>query len=387
MPLAPRLTSAAALRWSLSYAWATLRARPGRAAAPIGVTAVGTTIVVVAAALYAGIVEGTVRWLRALPGDAVVASAEANPVLVQSFVALDRHAVRAVAALPGVGAVHELVSKGAWLGLGTRETFVQLDGILPDDDFGGPLATRAGRARPRLGEIVLDVVAADDLGARLGDRIAVRNPGGRTVTLAVAGISEGGNQVVGSQAFVSRATLALAGLDAPTHLFVESAPGTDAAALRSAIAAIPGVQVFSPATFVEQNLLLPRQIFRPMLGTITALVTAAAVLVIALVLRAESDARREGYALLGALGVPTGHTLVAVATWVLLTAGIGVVAGAATALGLLTVLPAWMPRLAVPVPPPLVVQVGAAAVALALAAAVHPLRAVARTDPGLVFRV
>ncbi|HYR95145.1 MAG TPA: hypothetical protein VEM57_00360, partial [Candidatus Binatus sp.] len=112
--------------------------------------------------LYLGLLDGNVSWLRTLPGDVVV-SEEAAP-LVTTLLQTSRIpdvALQAVRRTPGVRRVDALRGRLVSLDEGAdRYTLVYLVGLRPTQDFAAPVAVMAGRARPRLGEIVVDRVLA-----------------------------------------------------------------------------------------------------------------------------------------------------------------------------------------------------------------------------------
>jgi len=263
---------------------------------------------------------------------------------------------------------------------------VQLVGIRPRSTFGGPVRVLAGRARPRLGEIVVDAVVAGDLGVGLGDRVGVRSAAVRSAKLTVVGIASGGNNVIGSYAFVSRATLALAGMLQPTHLFVVAAAGRDPAALRATLARLPGVRVLTREEFEARNLAFPRQVFGAMVGVLDGTATLVAAAMIAVVLHARSLAQRADYGLLAALGAPARLRYASAVATALVTTGIGTLLGTVVAAGVTRVVPVLIPRFVSALPASLVAGVVVVALAVALAAAAGPVRRLATVDPAFVLR-
>jgi ABC-type antimicrobial peptide transport system permease subunit len=363
-----------------------IRWRPHRLAGPAIVVASTTLTVLVATGFYLGLLDAAVAWLRTLPGDTVIASADGNPAFTEGFSQLSRATVRAVRGTPGVAAVHEVYRQRAWVGHGDRDTWIQLVGIRPDASFGGPLRVVAGRARPLIGEIVVDEVVADDLGVALGDGVKIQSALLGTATLRVVGIASGGNTVIGSYAFVSRATLALGGVLHPSHLFVSAAPGQDVDALRAALATVPAVQILGRAAFEEQNRRFFRQVFGPVIGVIDAVAALAAVVIVAVVLHAGSVARRPDYGLVAALGPPRRLVHGWVVLEALLASALGVAVGAGAGAGLVCAIPRFAPRFVARMPPWLLVAAGVVAIGIGVAAALRPARDAARTDPALVFR-
>lgn len=370
------------MRLALELGWQSLRRRPGRYLAPIIVATAATLVVLCATGFYLGMLDASVAWTDSLPGELVVVATEGNPGLMQAYSDIPDDTVDAVRAAVPDAEVHPLVGQRAWLWRDGRDAWAYVVGIHPKDTFGLPLRVIAGTARPRIGEIVVDEVVARDLGVGLGDAVKVR-----AATLHVSGIASGSNNVIGSIAFVSRATMALAGVPRPTHLFVAVAPGADVAAVAARLAAVPDVRALDRAAFDDSTRSLPQHVFRPVIGVIDGVAIAMAALVIAVVLRAASVERRPEFGLVRALGVPR-RVIAASVVWAtaLATAG-GAAAGVALAAALAALLRHVEPRFVWSMPWWLVAVVGLAVVAVGLFAALQPVRVIGRTDPALVLRV
>ena len=362
--------------------WQSLRRRPGQFLAPIFVAAATTLVVLCASGFYLGMLDATVAWTNTLPGDLVVVATEGNPGMMQAYSDIPDETVEAVrAALPDA-AVHPLVGQRAWLWRNGQDAWAYVVGIHPNDTFGLPLRVIAGRARPKIGEIVVDEVVARDLRVGIGDTIKVR-----AATLHVVGIATGSNNVIGTIAFVSRATMALAGVPRPTHLFVAVAPGADVASVAARLATIPGVRTITRAAFDDSTRSLPRQIFRPVIGVIDSVTIAMAALVIAVVLRSTSMERRAEFGLLRALGVPRRVIAGSVVWATALATGGGTGVGVAAAAALAVLLQHVEPRFVWAMPWRLLVSVVLSVIGVGLLAALQPVRVVGRTDPALVLRV
>ena len=134
---------------ALELAWHELRRRPGRSVAPVVVAAAATLTVLVTTAFYLGMLDATVAWLRTLPGDAVVVSADGTSALMTVYSYLPPAGVKAVRAVEGVARVEALYGDRMWLRYGKRDAWVQMLGVPPRGRFGLPLRMRAGAALPR----------------------------------------------------------------------------------------------------------------------------------------------------------------------------------------------------------------------------------------------
>ncbi|HZP40779.1 MAG TPA: ABC transporter permease [Candidatus Binatia bacterium] len=370
---------------TLELAWETLRRAPGRLAAVALAVAVAVALVVVLGSLYFGLLAGHLEYLRTLPGDVVVC--EAGVPLVTTLLQTSRLPATTadeIRRVPGVRDVVPLYGRVASLGEeADRFALVYLVGLAPDDRFGRPVRVLEGRDHPRTDEILLDRVLARDLGVRVGDRIPVG-----PARLRVGGITSGGNAVLGTYAFVHRDALEFAGAGTPAYLFVTVEPGADPEAVARGIGAgRPHLRAVARVRFDRQKAVPLRQLLLPVIALVVAIAAVVAATVVAVTRLTAALGERETWALLLALGVGRPRVYAAVLLESAAAAGLGVAAGVAGGWAAAKGLAAWEPRFLTTTPGALVLIVAAGALAVSLLAALLPLRAVARLDPALVFRV
>jgi putative ABC transport system permease protein len=365
----------------LRLAWENTRHEPGRLAASAGAVASSVMLVLVAVGLYFGLLDAIVSWPRSLPGALVVAEDGGSATLLHASSRLDEATVAAVRRTPGVAAAHELYGRIAWLARDGRQALAVLVGTDRQDEFGLPARMLAGERHPALGEIVVDRVLAHDLRVGVGDLLPVGN-----ARLEVVGIAAGGNAVLGSYAFVARGTLELAGIRQPGFLFVALAPDADPVAVRARLAALPRVRVFGREEFLRMNQALARQMILPLIAVIVLVTAVVSGNTVALTLWAATIERRAEYGLLVALGLRRSQLYAVAVLQSLLAAAVGCAAGLAGGFAVARLVEWLQPRFVTLVPPAAVALIALGAAAVAVAAAVRPVRAVARIDPALVFR-
>jgi len=238
-----------------------------------------------------------------------------------------------------------------------------------------------GHVRPALAEIVVDRVLAHDLRLGLGDALRIGD-----ARLHVGGIARGGNAVLGSYAFVSRGALELAGVQQPSYLFVEAAPGVRPAALVARIGALPGLTAMSRPAFTRRNQALARQMVLPLIAIIVAITAAVSGNTVALTLYAATIERREEYGLLMALGVPQRRLYGTAVLQSLIASGVGLAGGLAAGRAIAGLIELVQPRFVTVLPVWLCAAIAVGAIAVGLVAAIRPVRALVRIDPVLVFR-
>lgn len=339
-------------------------------------------LVLVATGIYFGILHAIVGYPQTLPGEIVVGEMGASAALLHTSSRLPAGALTALRRTPGVASVTPLYGRLVWLKVHARQALVFLVEVDRTDPFGAPVAVLEGRARPQLNEILIDRVLAHDLWLEVGDELPFGNG-----VLRVGGITDGGNAILATYAFVAKGVLMLGGTTSPSFAFVHPAPGVDRDALLGAISAQAGVQAYRREEFLEENRAITRQVVLPLILILVVLSAAVGGSIVALTLYASTIERREEYGLLKALGVPRGTVLGVVVLESGIATGLGVVGGILAGVALshgiamieprfVTVVPGWLPP---------VLAVGGMLVGLV--AALSPVRAVARIDPGLVFRV
>jgi putative ABC transport system permease protein len=365
----------------LALAWQTVRRQPGRFLALAAVVALPIVLVLVVSAVYVGLLDAMVAYPRSLPGDVVAVESGATPIFMRSGSRLRPDVLEAVRAVPGVARVHPLYGRLVWVQANGRGAFVYVLGVFPDERVGLPRRVLSGTLPAELEEIVVDRVLADDLGLALRNSLRVGE-----ARFRVSGIAEGGNSVIGTFAFANRNALALAGVDTPSHLFVEAAPGVDAVTLRGRVARVPGVRAYTRAAFLDDTLSLARRFYRPILVVIAGLSAAVAGTILALALSGALREQRTDFGLLSALGLSRGQ-LHAAALWqgVIVTA-IGAAAGVVGGQLASSALSSAVPRFATHLPWWLAALTAAGALLTGLVAALLPVRAVAQVDPADVFR-
>jgi putative ABC transport system permease protein len=363
-------------------AWQSVRRQPGRYVAAMGAVASAVMLVFVAGGLYLGLLDAMIRYPRSLPGDIVVAEAGGSATMLHSSSHLPRDAAETVRKIPGVHAAYELYGRLAWLERDGRQALVYLVGVGRRSNFGLAVHMHAGKARPDFDEIVIDEVLAHDLHVRIGDLLRVG-----VSDLRIVGIASGGNAVLGTYAFIQRGTLVLGGVQEPSYLFVSPGPEVTVDELIHRINQEDGMHATTREEFRSANQALARQIVLPLIAIVVGIAVAVGGMIVALTLYRVTMERREEYGLMKALGLPDRAVLGAA------FAQGGIATGAGVVLGLVV---GWLvsvsvalvePRFITAMPTWLTLAVAGGATFAGALASMIPVRAVARIDPALVFRV
>ncbi len=363
-------------------AWQTVRRQPGRYVAATGAVAAAVMLVFIAGGLYLGLLDAMIRYPRSLPGEIVVAEAGGSATMLHSSSRLPQDAAETLRKLPGVQSAYELFGRLAWLERGGRQALVYLVGVGRRSSFGLPVHVRAGKARPEFDEIVIDEVLARDLQVGLDDSIKVG-----VVDLRVVGIASGGNAVLGTYAFVQRGTLVLGGIQEPSYVFVRPGPEVTIDELIARIDQEDGMHAMTREAFRAANQALTRQIVLPLIAIVVGIACAVGGTIVSLTLYTVTMERREEYGLMKALGLPERAVLGAAFAQGGIATGAGVAVGLVLGWTLSLVVSLLEPRFVTTMPTWLTLAVTTGAIVAGVLASMIPVRAVARIDPALVFRV
>jgi lipoprotein-releasing system permease protein len=183
-------------------AWRHVRSRPLQSALTIGGVAVGVAVLIVALSLTNGFVDELVSsTLRATPHVSL------QPWSADGSLPADDALLRMLTDEPEVLAVAPFVAgqalvarrASAALGISARQGYAQLLGIDPDAHarvLDLPALSLAAAAFAQQDGIVLGSSLAAQLGVIDGDEIVLREIGGRTLTLRVAGTFRVGNELI-----------------------------------------------------------------------------------------------------------------------------------------------------------------------------------------------
>ena len=348
----------------------------------VAAIALPVLLVLVTGSVYLGLLDAMTAFPRSVGGDLIVTEAGGSPIFMRSTSRLPHGIEERVAGVPGVARVDPIHGRLVWVDARGRRGLVFLIGLFDDTTVGVPPQVLAGRARPRLGDVLVDRVLAHDLGLTLGMRLEIAG-----ARLRVAGVTAGGNSVLGTFAFANRNALVLAGTVDPSHLVVRLSPDAAVAAVRAGIKRLGGLQVYDASQFVAENQSLARQFYRPLIGIIAGIAALVGGIVLGLALWAAALEHRAEYGLLRAIGCSRWRVY-AVTLWQAgLTTGVGAVLGVVGGALVARLIEAAQPRFVTSVPWWLAVVVAGGALVVGFMAAWVPVRAVTRTDPGLVFRV
>jgi len=283
------------------YALRTLRSQPWRLALTVGGVALCIVLMFFLLAVYRGVADGSVDYIRRNRADFWVLQKNATNILRGSSL-VSASQGEALARLPGVRKVSPVLFLLQTINKDGQVRTIFLTGFEPDIGLGGPPEFVQGRNVRGDDEIVLDRSFARKFGFGLGSRVDLQGH-----RLTVVGISRGTNAFVIQYAFVTlRFARALIGFPGLTTCFlVETEAGAKPRAIEDGIRRLlPGTEVYDHPTFLNNNIREMKSGFLPLLYTVAAIGAVVLTAILSLLLSVNILERRKDFAILKTLGAP-----------------------------------------------------------------------------------
>jgi putative ABC transport system permease protein len=246
---------------------------------------------------------------------------------------------------------------------------------------GGPQRFSEGRA-PRIGEIVLEQVAADRLGLHVGDPVSVLGD-----EFTISGLFRGGTTIANSLAFITTEDFAARRGTDVAYILVGADPQVSAAELQERVAnAFPTLTVQTRDRFTREEAALVRDMSADLMRIMSVVGLLIALAVIGLTLFTLTLAKLREHAIVKALGGRTRRLagiVLAQAAW---SVAVAVAAATVAAVVLGRVVEKINPAITIVIEPSSVERVAIAALFIGALGAIVPLRRVVAVDPASAFR-
>jgi putative ABC transport system permease protein len=369
--------SALALHRNVPVARRQLGVRGGRTLAAVLGIAASLLLVLALRAIFAGLEARLTAYIDGTGADVIVAQ-ESVETMHMTQSALPGRVVEEIRRVPGVARADGLLYRAAFLegADGTRKAVAIV--------AGGPARAVVAGRRPHDGEIVVDRVAASELGVGVGSTVEALG-----ARLRVSGEVAGTAAINGSYAFTTRATLArlLRLRSVVSYVLVYGRRGTDPATLAREIGErVPSTTAVTRTAFAASERRAVGDMSTDIVRVMTLIAFVIGIAVAGLIAYAQTLAQLPDYGVLRAIGLTARRAvLLALAQVGAVVAGGFVVAVAAVS-SLAVIVPLLSPTLVLVIRAVDVVQAAGVAVAVAFAAAAIPVIRVVRLDPASVFR-
>lgn len=302
------------------YSIRILTAQPLRLALTVSGIALCIVLMLFLLGIYRGVFIGSVEYVRSNPADLWVVQENTTNIL-RGFSLLRTAHGNLLRTVEGINEAAPVLFLLCAVEREGKRATVYLTGYDPAFGLGGPPGLAAGRAVRSENEIVLDRSFAAKQKIRIGDTVTLRGE-----SLAVVGLSSGTNAFVIQYAFVTfgRAQK-LSGFPGLVSCYLVTAKaGTGVEELRSRIGEeVPGVDIYTQAEFLENNIREMESGLLPLLFTVAAIGGLVLAAILTLLLTINILERRMDIAVMKALGVPASSLTRLVLTLAFLIAGAG----------------------------------------------------------------
>lgn len=353
-----------------------------RRRAALAVLGVGAAFVLVLVldGIFAGAMNQVTAYIRHSPADVFVAQRDVKTMHMTSS-ALPASTVDAVRAVDGVAWAEGLRFTTSTVDVGNDSLLTYVLGYDTASGRGGPRRIAHGRP-PGPGQAVVDSVAADELGAGIGDTVTIL---GRPFT--ISGLSTGGTYIANTTVFITADDFAA--LRGPTfaYILVGARPDTPADVLGQRLTdALPETTVMSRDEFARQEANVVRSMAADIMAIMTSIGFLIALALVGLTLFTATIAKQREYGILKAMGATTRRlaaVVVAQAAWTVALA-LGVAVALSVAIG--GAIGALTPNLEVDIQIASVLRTFVSALVIGGGAALLPIRRMTRVDPATAFR-
>ena len=285
------------------YAVRTLRSQPMRLALTVGGVSLCIILMFFLLAVYRGVAEGSVDYIRQNKADLWILQKNATNILRGSSLVSAVQGER-ISRVSGVKTAVPVLFLLSTIRKGEKVGTIFLTGYEPEAELGGPPQLVQGRAVQTDEDIVLDKSFAEKFRFKVGESVDLQ---GRR--LRVVGISRGTNAFVIQYAFVTlpfaRALIGFPGL--ATCYLVHTDGETPTAVVQEKIRlALPGLEVYDHRTFLDNNIREMKSGFLPLLYTVAAIGAIVLIVILSLLLSVNILERRKDFAVFKTLGSPLG---------------------------------------------------------------------------------
>lgn len=238
-----------------------------------------------------------------------------------------------------------------------------------------------GTADIKSGEIILDRSLKD---AKLGQEVTV---GGQT--FKVAGITEGGNVLIVTYAFMyaDDAIKLFKQKGIVNYFIVDTAEGADVRTVaRDIQSAVPDTEAMSTSVFINNTTSIVKEVFLPIIAVLSLIGIAVGITVIGLTIFTSTLEKAKEYGVLKAIGIRDSQLYKIVLQQSLLTSVLGFVVGATLGIGLTELAMKLVPEFVSSIRAADVLLLFGATLVMGAVAAVLPARRITKIDPAEVFK-
>jgi len=283
------------------YALRILIRQPVRSLLTVGGIALCIVLMLFLLAVYRGVANGSVEYIRRNTTDFWVLQKNSTNILRGTSLLSLSHGTL-LSETRGVRHASPVLLFLTTVWRGEEHATIFLAGFDPATGAGGPPQIVSGRSVTADDEVVLDRSFAAKYSIRPGDVVRIKDD-----SLRVVGLSSGTNAFVMQYGFVALGRAqSLIGFPTIVSLYLVSLrPGADRDSVRrSMVEDVPGIEVYDHATFLRNNVHEMESGFMPILYAIAAIGAIVLTSILTLLLTVIILESRHDFAVMRALGSP-----------------------------------------------------------------------------------
>jgi putative ABC transport system permease protein len=351
-----------------------------RAALAASGVAAALLLVLLLQGIFDGSIRQTTAYLRSSQADVIVSARDVR-TMHMSVSVLDPARTAQVSHIEGVAWAEGIRFATTFLQGGhDRQQLSYVIGYDPATGRAGPRRLTSGHP-PGAGEIIVEQIAADRLGLRLGDAVSTF---GTRFTLS--GIFRGGTTITNSISFITTTDFAAHRGTAVAYILAGAKPGVTATDLAHRIAAAtPGDTVQTRAQFIGQEASLVTDMGADLMQIMSIVAFLIAQAVIGLALFTLTQASLREHAIVKALGARTTRLVGVVLAQAVWSVAVAVTLATGLALALAALIGRLSPTITISIDPASVGRVTVTALVIGSLGAAVPLRRVIGVDPASAF--
>lgn len=347
----------------------------------ISITGVAFSVILVLflVGVYQGLTTKLGEYIQTIPADLWV-SQQGSKNLFDSTSILSSSSLTEIQEVSGVASVKQFNGRQIALEVNGEEKRAFVVGLGSSSGAVSPKIVE-GTADIKSGEIVLDRAIK---GVKLGQQVSV---GGQSFT--VAGITEGGNVLIVTYAFMSTedATKLFKQSDAVNYFIIRTQDGANIQKVAEAIeTAVPATTVMNSKDFVDNSTSVVREVFLPIIAVLTLIGTAVGITVIGLTIFTSIIEKAKEYGVLKAMGINNRQLYVIVLQQALLTSTLGFIVGVGLGLGLTSLATRLVPEFVTAISAIDIALIFVATLIMGSIASLLPARRINKIDPEEVFK-
>jgi putative ABC transport system permease protein len=271
-------------------------------------------------AVYKGAADGAIQYIRSNDADIWVMQNNATNILRNTSL-IPAGMGKTLSGIEGVKSVSPVLFLLASVKTSDHPASIYLAGYDLQSVKGRPPSIIKGRNIEKDNEIVLDNSFASKFRIRIGSQVIIKKD-----TLTVTGFSTGTNLFVLQYAFITlkkaKEMLGFPGYVSSYLIETSKATGTSQV-VKSIVDAIPGIAVYNNLTFLENNSYEMKSGVLPLLFIVAFIGGIILTAILSLILSVYVLEQRQDYAIMKAIGSPSGFISLMVVEQALMLAGSG----------------------------------------------------------------